>query len=253
MYSTTGTHSLDEPPTTHITKVKMVVKSQLPSNKLARSRSNSTNIQSPMIIRDKDQRLVETPFGKGIVRRRRQNSADDDGPPVMEIELDWGNEVKGKNRGTPNMLYSTTNFPSLKAELNSEVLTSFGRGKVVELRDDNMIVVRISSWRLARRSVVLCYLNAEAAQVVKPREIFEMNVHEKIEHAQGLKKEAAVKFSGKSYEDALQLYSKAVDAVRYVQHRSDSTNEVRYAATRLPQKTCNALLLSQFSLFRTQG
>jgi hypothetical protein len=75
--------------------------------------------------------------------------------------------------------------------------------------------------------MVTCYLSPNAVQVVRPSKIYEMNIHEKVEHAQELKQEASAKFASKEYEDALQLYAKAVDTVRYVQHKKDSTNELR--------------------------
>ena len=104
--------------------------------------------------------------------------------------------------------------------------------QITEIRDDQVVVVRISSWRLARRSIVTCYLSQDAVEVVRPRRVFEMTVHEKIEHAQELKEQASTEFSKKQYSEALTLYAKAVDAVRYVQHTSGSTNEVRYAGER---------------------
>lgn len=101
---------------------------------------------------------------------------------------------------------------------------------MTDIRDHQTVVVRISSWRLARRSVVTCFLSKDAVRVVRPHSIYEMNVHEKIEHAQELKEEASSRFAAKGYEEALKLYSKAVDAVRYVQHTSGSSNEIRYVS-----------------------
>lgn len=188
---------------------------------------------------DKDQKLVVTPYGKGLVVRSRQN-----GTGVKEIELiDWnesrkahligGNSSNNKQKTRSNMLYSSTNFPSIKPEIGSDVITTFGRGKVVELRDDDdVIVVRLSSWRLAGRSNVTCYFSSssvgQSVHVVRPHRIYEMSVYEKIEHAQKLKESAATSFSTKNYQDALQKYAEAVDAVRYIQHRGDSTNFVRF-------------------------
>jgi hypothetical protein len=175
-----------------------------------------------MIVEGKDQKLVQTAYGIGLVRRTRHTGD----APINEIELDWNKSTNQR----PTMLYSTTNFPSSRAEIDSEVITAFGRGKVIDIRADKIIVVQISSWRLARRSLVTCYLSEEAVAVVKPRRIFEMNVYEKIEHAQKLKEDAARNFSSKNYYEALQLYSKAVDAVRYIQHKRDSSNEARYVS-----------------------
>jgi hypothetical protein len=178
---------------------------------------------------DKDQALVVTPYGKGQVIRTRKDKMN--GNVLMrEIELsDWKKPSNTKGPEKPSLLYSTTNFPSQRATAGSEVLTMYGRGKVVEIRDDwnSTHVVRISSWRLASRSTVTCYLSPTCVQVVRPRTISEMSVYEKVEQAQAEKQEATLKFASKDYQEALHLYSKAVDTVRFVQHKKDSTNELR--------------------------
>ena len=172
---------------------------------------------------DKDQKLVITPYGQGLVLRTRQNK-------IKEIVLTEWNKSRalGSKQKRSNMLYSKTDFPSVKPEIGSDVISTFGRGKVIELRDDDkIVVVRLSSWRLAGRSQVTCYLSQDHIHVVRPHRTYEMNVHERIEYATKLKVEANSKFSTKDYEGALQLYAEAVDAVRYIQHRKDSTNFVR--------------------------
>jgi hypothetical protein len=177
---------------------------------------------------DKNQALVKTPYGKGLVIRTGKDEAN--GQELMrEIELvDWMRPGASTRPQRASILYSPTKFPSITPAVGSEVTTIYGRGKVVELRDDDqVVVVRISSWRLAGRSMVTCYLSPDAVQVVRPSKIYEMSIHEKVEHAQELKQEASAKFALKEYENALQLYAKAVDTVRYVQHKKDSTNELR--------------------------
>mmetsp|Transcript_40000 Transcript_40000/g.96516 ORF Transcript_40000/g.96516 Transcript_40000/m.96516 type:complete len:375 (-) Transcript_40000:1394-2518(-) len=99
--------------------------------------------------------------------------------------------------------------------------------KVMDIRQDQTLVVRISSWRLARRSVVTCYLSKGCVRVVQPIPVSRMNIYEKIEHAQDLKAEASVCFTSKRYQEALALYAKAVDTVRYIQHDANSSNENR--------------------------
>lgn len=176
---------------------------------------------------DKDQALVETPYGKGLVVRTRTNPKR--GRAIREIELlDWTQPDGSRGPKRPNMLYSPSKFPSVIPVVGSEVSTNYGRGKVTEIRQDGkMVVVRISSWRLAGRSTVTCHLSTDSVQVIRPKKIFEMSIFEKVEHAQELKEQASTKFSAKEYNEALQLYAEAVDAVRYVQHKKDSTNELR--------------------------
>jgi hypothetical protein len=180
---------------------------------------------------DKDQALVVTPYGKGAVIRTRQKDVTS-GKTVRDIELvDWNQALSMSNSGPvkPHMLYSTESYPSIPAEVGSEVLTQWGRGKVTEIRNDSQKthVVMISNWRLAGRSRVKCFVAARDIQVVKPHKIYDMSVFEKVEHANELKEQAAVKFAVKDWEAALEICAKAIDTVRYVQHGSDSTNEVR--------------------------
>merc|ERR1712238_484853 len=61
----------------------------------------------------------------------------------------------------------------------------------------------------------------------RPYRIYDMDVFEKVEHSNDLKKDATSKFVAKNYDGALEIYARAVDTVRYVQHGKDSTNELR--------------------------
>lgn len=209
---------------------------------------------------DKDQRIVQTPFGKGLVVRTRK----DDG--IHEICLhSWGEEEgevpKTKQSRTTTttassssssipknsmMLYTNQTYPSIQPKPKHEVLTSFGRGRVVEVRsddndddtDNSVVVVELSDWRLAGRSLVRCYLPASSSsfsssgsnghvQVVRSRSLSEMNAYERVRYAQELKALAAEAFRQKNHRLALDTYSSAVDAVRNVQHGNDSNNHVR--------------------------
>jgi tetratricopeptide (TPR) repeat protein len=186
-------------------------------------------IQTMYYPEDKDQALVETPYGQGVVVRTRTNP-DTEHATIREIELlDWTKPYSGRGPNkVPNMLYSPLEFPSVAPMVGSEVSTLYGRGKVSEVREGGqMVVVNVSSWRLAGRSTVMCYLSTKSVQVIRPKKVFDMTIFEKVEHAQQLKKQASSKFSEKQYSEALHLYAEAVDAVRYVQHKKDSTNELR--------------------------
>lgn len=184
---------------------------------------------------DKDQRIVNTPYGKGIVIRTRKNNAVQQKSASMhEIELvgrmiDSREKVPSPTSKKPQMLYTPIKFPSVSPVVGSDVLTKWGRGKVKEIRDDDgkTHVVKLSSWRLANRSSVFCYVSARECEVVKPRRIYDMDVFEKVEHANELKQQATAKFKNKDYHGALELFAGAVDAVRYVQHGLNSTNELR--------------------------
>jgi hypothetical protein len=174
---------------------------------------------------DTHQALVQTPYGRGMVIRTRKQEHSED--VMREVELrDWVKPASPTGTPRPSILYSTTKFPSVKPEIGDEVLTIYGRGRVLDIRA-GQIVVRISSWRLAGRSLVTCYLSPSAVEVVRSKKIYEMSVEEKIEHAMEIKEKATKTFAAKEYGDALELYARAVDTVRYVQHKANSSNEMR--------------------------
>lgn len=171
---------------------------------------------------DKNQALVVTPYGRGLVLR----SGRDDG--IREIQLtEW--EMASSRRGVPPnaVLYTPQSFPSVKPLNGDHVTCQWGRGVIQAIRKDGTIVVELSSWRLANRSRVKCYLQPSAVQVVRKKTKSEMDVFERVELANEYKALANKQFAQKLYEPAVLTYSKAVDAVRYVQHDSNSSNEVR--------------------------
>ncbi|GKY99302.1 hypothetical protein MPSEU_000885300 [Mayamaea pseudoterrestris] len=146
---------------------------------------------------------------------------------LHEMELTAWKRANGSH-AKPATLYTAVEYPSIQPQVGHDVLCScFGRGRVVEIRDDGILVVRLSHWRLARRNIVTCYVQPDKVQVVRHKKIYEMTVAERIEHGQALKQEASKQFAAKDYDGALKSYAKAVDAVRYVQHKPDSTNEMR--------------------------
>lgn len=193
---------------------------------------------SNYIPEDRDQRIVKTPYGTGIIiRTRKDNDVERKSISRYETELldcttsklDNHGAVSSFNKSNPKMLYTPIKFPSVSPVVGSDVLTQWGRGKVSEIRDDHRRthVVKLSSWRLAGRSFVYCYVSVKECEVVKPHKIYDMDVFEKVEHAKDLKQQATVKFKEKDYDGALELFARAVDTVRYVQHGVDSTNELR--------------------------
>mmetsp|Transcript_33111 Transcript_33111/g.51338 ORF Transcript_33111/g.51338 Transcript_33111/m.51338 type:complete len:456 (-) Transcript_33111:336-1703(-) len=188
-----------------------------------------SNYEAMFAHEDKDKAVVSTPYGRGLVIRTRHDKKSS--VTMREIELtDWLKPETEKGPQRPNTLFSPTDFPSVAPKVGDDVKTTYGRGAVTDIRDDGILVVRISSWRLAGRSTVTCYISPNDianVKVVQPHKIYEMNVYEKVEHAQKIKADASAKFAAKSYVEALELYAKAVDTVRYVQHKKDSPNELR--------------------------
>eukprot|EP00555_Chaetoceros_dichaeta_P014662 CAMPEP_0198276000 /NCGR_PEP_ID=MMETSP1447-20131203/65076_1 /TAXON_ID=420782 /ORGANISM="Chaetoceros dichaeta, Strain CCMP1751" /LENGTH=475 /DNA_ID=CAMNT_0043970915 /DNA_START=102 /DNA_END=1526 /DNA_ORIENTATION=- len=113
--------------------------------------------------------------------------------------------------------------------------------------------IELTSWRLAGRSTVKCYLfqpshptpaptptsptsppstittppPTQTVRAIRPKTLSEMSPHEKVHLALHQKQKASLSFATRSFPAALHLYASAVDAVRYVQHDSQSTNECR--------------------------
>lgn len=190
----------------------------------------------PHVPEDKVQYRIKTPYGNGLTVRTRK--ATKGAPQMRQIELvDWKNSSSEavnnsstKGAVKPAYLYSSGDFSSVDAQVGDEVECVYGRGKVTEIRDDGskkILVVLLSSWRLATRSRVTCYLDPPAVRVVRSKELYEMTVHERVEAAMEFKTQANKDFAAKEYRAALQSYAMAVDAVRYVQHKTDSDNYVR--------------------------
>jgi tetratricopeptide (TPR) repeat protein len=102
-----------------------------------------------------------------------------------------------------------------------------------------MVVVRLSTWRLANRNTVLCYWDINTVRTVRHKHIYEMSIIEKIEYANELKQIAATHFHHKEYWKAIVHYERAVNAVKYVQHNTDSTNMVRADLLMVMITCCN--------------
>ena len=170
------------------------------------------------IPEDKEQRLVTTPYGDGTVVRTRSDG-------VREVEL-TGLSIEG-SRQRPTTLFTCETLSSIAPTVGSEVRCLAGRGVVLSLRKNNQVEVLISSWRLAGRSRVTCFLSSDAVQVMRPKKLYEMTIYEKVERANEFKAQAAGFFRLKDYTNAHAVYKQAVEAVKYTQHKVDSTNTVR--------------------------
>ena len=181
---------------------------------------------------DENQAIVETPYGgRGLVVRTRRETA------IQEIRLlEW--EMAGVAKLKP-MLYTAQSYPSVAPLMGDDVLTTFGRGTVVELRPTQVVGVELTHWRLAKRSRVRCYLQRKDIRVLRKKTIAEMDGYERVAHAQQLKLQANACFSRKLYDQALLTYAEAVEAVRYVQNDSNSDNQVRADLVTVMITCCN--------------
>ena len=181
---------------------------------------------------DADQAIVQTPYGRGLVIRSRPDG-------IKETQLlEWGEDDHPSSPGSrrrrpkrsPNMLYSSTPFPSVPVMVGDDVTCRFGRGVVKNIdrvrgTKKPKYTIELKSWRLSGRSSVICYVTE--CSVVRKHTLSEMDVFEKVELAQSQKAKATGYFSTKDFDKALMTYATAVDAVRNIQHDSTSTNEVR--------------------------
>lgn len=159
---------------------------------------------------------------------------------VVEL-LDWDISSSSSAASKFPKLYTSSYLPSVPPMLGDDVICTYGRGTIIQLPTSSSsittttdttssqthIVVHIKSWRLAERNKVICYLLPQHVHVVRKKTLHEMDVYEKVEHANQLKQDANTCFSNQQYEQALIKYEKAVDSVRYVQHDTDSNNYVR--------------------------
>lgn len=185
------------------------------------SSSSSRIPSSPRQRQDKDQRVVQTPYGRGLVVKTRTNDS------IQEVELlDW---KPARTTNKPPVLYSPQSFSSVAPLVGDDVVCLFGRGRVLSVDEASQkCLVQLTSWRLAQRSTVNCYLSIPTSvSVVRKKTLYEMNCFEKVEYAQEEKNTATRHFLNKDYNLALEHYDRAVTSVRYVQHDANSTNELR--------------------------
>ena len=181
--------------------------------------SSAARIPPPRQRQDKDQKVVTTPYGRGLVVRTRTHDS------IQEVELlDW---KAARTTNKAPMLYSAQSFSSVPPVVGDDVVCLFGRGRVVSIDQLSKCVVELTSWRLAQRCTVKCYLSIASVSVVRKKTLYEMNSFEKVEYAQAQKQIATRHFQKKEYNLALEHYDKAVTSVRYVQHDASSTNELR--------------------------
>lgn len=195
--------------------------------------STKTPVSSSYRRKDKHQKVVNTPYGRGLIIRTRPEDN------VQEVELlDWPFTLNKK----PPILYAATDsFKSVTPMVGDDVVCLYGRGRVIEInKEENTCVVELSSWRLAQRSSVKCYLSIDNnVWVVRKKTLYEMDAFEKVTYAQEMKQAATDHFQKKQTKEALQEYDKAVAAVRFVQHDSSSTNELRADLLLLMITCCN--------------
>lgn len=197
---------------------------------------------------NKNQLIVQTPYGRGLVINTRCNklTSNKKRDTIKEIRLlDWEHGSRNSIKKIP-MLYTSNEYPSVLVHKGDDVLTPYGRGIVEEMVfvkirkkrgleeansiDEEILLkyrVILISWRLAGRSRVKCYLFPTQVKVVRCKTLGEMDPIERVDFAIKQKQIAGKLFAVKNYSGALNKYAEAVDAVRYIQHAPNNSNECR--------------------------
>jgi hypothetical protein len=94
---------------------------------------------------------------------------------------------------------------------------------VIKVRQ-HQVVVRLSSWRLAGRSTVTCYLSITAVEVVRSK-LYEMSVYERVRFAQNSRRKPPTLPPRITVRREHVRFRRRRGAVRATQ--IDSSNEVR--------------------------
>lgn len=170
---------------------------------------------------------VETPYGIGWLKSVGESRKDG----IKKIEL-----MEGKMT-----LFTMEEYPKSAAVEGDEVVTMFGRGRVVRevtvrcRKKDNpgkekvytKYHVQLSNWVLAQGSRIMLYIFQEDVYVVKKKSLGEMSALERVDFAKRQKERAQKAFLEKQYQAALNLYSGAVDSLQYVQYNASIDNYLR--------------------------
>lgn len=196
-----------------------------------------------------NQRKVQTPYGEGLVLSTRSSTNNNDTAKVKTTKKEENNaktyEVqlsswKLSNNTYPK-LYTCTNLPSVRPQIDDDVICTYGRGTVVSSSPTNnnndsinknsnnmMYHIEFTSWKLNGRSKVHGYINESSLSVVRPKETYEMTPYERILYSYKQKQKATIYFSKhKDYKNALTYYTKAVNALRYVEYDTSCDNDLR--------------------------
>lgn len=189
---------------------------------------------------DIDRYMVKTPYGDGLIvkTRKDKNNYSKATHPIQEVRLldfEIAANKHGRRIKKPAMLYTTAELDTIKPSVGNDVMTLYGRGIILEIYTEAAsdsascckYLVELTSWVLAGRSRVKLYLFAPHLRVLEKKRLAQMSAVERVEFAKRQKLSAGVNFGKKDYRGALNIYASAVDAVRYVQHDTNSGNECR--------------------------
>ncbi|GMH88044.1 hypothetical protein TL16_g11039 [Triparma laevis f. inornata] len=160
---------------------------------------------------------IKTPYGFGICIAT--GSLTPAGTPVVpaQIKLRSWTLANSKNPS----LYTFDNTWDLilpDVEVGCDVMTPYGRGRVLKLEDTETDVytespvcaeVILTEWRLANNSRVRCYLNFSDLSYLPPKKFGELSSLEKIETANSKRESAKEPLSCNDLDAANALYTQA--------------------------------------------
>merc|ERR1712157_296780 len=129
-----------------------------------------------------------------------------------------GTNWKLSDRTNP-LLYTCKNPKSIEGNVGDDIISVYGRGRIVSM-NDGIYHVELTSWRLDGRNKVHCYL--KEVSVVRSKQLYEMTAYERILYAFEEKKKASSQFNSHNYSVASLSYSKVVNALQYMQNNEDN-------------------------------
>ncbi|CAM9642861.1 unnamed protein product [Discosporangium mesarthrocarpum] len=141
----------------------------------------------------------------------------------LPLPMPKGNNAEGMPKDVP-VETPVPVPPPPPAKVGDEVTWAFGRGKVVEERDNGMLEVHAMGWELAGEQRPRYYVRRDAVTVAEPKKLYDMSVTEKLQHAAALKVEGTVCFKAKDLSGALVKYMKAVAVIGTCKSMSDPQN-----------------------------
>jgi flagellar biosynthesis GTPase FlhF len=120
--------------------------------------------------------------------------------------------------------------------VGDECTCVFGRGKVLQIRDDGVYVVQARGWNMAHDSRAQFFLQKDALKWAAPKSVYAMSTLEQIEAAADCKTQGGELFVKGDTQSALNHY---VKAITYLQHiRDDHSTNSEKAKVRATFHSC---------------
>ncbi|CAM9948055.1 unnamed protein product [Phaeothamnion confervicola] len=130
--------------------------------------------------------------------------------------------------------------------VGDEVVCTFGRGVVRDIREDGIHVVRASAWLLANEVAPTFYLQRSALQKALPKLPFDMTPTEKLERGALLKGRGAAAYAAGEMAEANGLYCQALAVLRT--NGEDMSNKERARLLDLMVPCQNNVAMIQYKL-----